>query len=109
MPPRNTFESPNFFSHWCPFWRVDAALGFDSEALRRCHEQGGERAEQFRQSVDQEAQAAPLLREASTTSLGWHLNVVLKFSLAEVRAVEEIERFGGWTGNLKHYGIMDSN
>jgi len=66
---KNTFPSPSVFTgHLWPFWRIDAAVGFQGE-LAQHHERGGEAAAKFKESIDEvQAEQASLQRNAISSS-----------------------------------------
>lgn len=57
---RNTFPSPSIFTgHLWPFWRLDAAVGFEG-ALAQHQERAGDAAAEFKRSIDDvQAEQAP--------------------------------------------------
>lgn len=61
LASRNTFPSPSIFTgHLWPFWRLDAAVGFEGE-LAQHQERAGDAAAEFKRSIDDvQAEQAPL-------------------------------------------------
>lgn len=65
---KNTFPSPSIFTGQVfPFWRLDAAVGFEGELLQY-HESGGEAAAKFKQSIDEVQQQADSHQESDSRS-----------------------------------------
>lgn len=68
---KNTFPSPSIFTgHLWPFWRLDAAVGFEG-ALAQHQERAGDAAAEFKRSIDDvQAEQAPLVDQESNSQPG---------------------------------------